>query len=67
MEYLNRKKITKSKPNDHAKEINPRRRTVNSSFSISQTQSSTDSSNSIFKTPESIRNVPEHSTISSEF
>ena len=41
-------------------------RTADSSISNSQTQSSADSSNSIFKTPESIRNDLVHSTSSSE-
>ena len=59
-------KTTKSKPNDQQTDNTPERRTADSSFSNSQTQSSADSSNSIFKTPESIRNDPVHSTSSSE-
>ena len=59
-------RITKPKPNDQPTDTTPERKTADSSFSNSQTQSSADSSNSIFKTPESIRNDPVHSTSSSE-
>ena len=59
-------KITKSKQNNQPTDNTPERRTADSSFSNSQTKSSADSSNSIFKTPESIRNDPVHSTSSSE-
>ena len=57
-------KITKSKPNDQPTDNTPERRTADSRFSNSQTQSSADSSNSIFKTPESIKSDPVHSTSS---
>ena len=52
---------TKSKLNDQPTENAPEKRTADSSFSNCQTQSSADSSNSIFKLPEWIRN-PVHST-----
>ena len=54
-------KITKSESNDQPTENTPERRTADSSFSNSKLQSSADSSNSIFKTPESIRSNPVHS------
>ena len=59
-------KIAKPKPNDQPTVNTPERRTADSIFCNSQTQSSADSSNSIFRTLESIRNDPVHSTSSSE-
>ena len=59
-------RISKSKPKDQPTDTTPEKRTADSSFSNSQTQSSADSTNLIFKTPESIRNDPVHSTSSSE-
>ena len=59
-------KITKSKPNDQPTDNTPERRTADSSLSNSQIQSSAHSSNSIFKTPEPIRNDLVHTTSSSE-
>ena len=59
-------KITKSKTSDQPIDNIPERRTVDSSFSHSKTQSCADSSNSIFKTSESILNDVVPSTSSSE-
>ena len=58
-------KITKSKPNDQPTDNTPERRTADSSPSNNRTQSSADSSNSIFETPDSIRNDLVHSSSSS--
>ena len=50
-------KITKSKPNDQPTDNTPEMRTADSSFSSCQTQSSVDSSNSIFKTPNQLEMI----------
>ena len=59
-------KIPQLKLNEQQNENTPERRTTESSVSNSATQLSTESSNSIFKTPESIGNDQVHSTPNSE-